>query len=43
MNPLLREALLWIGGAVIVALLVFAWVAFALPRLDFLADRYSVL
>ncbi len=43
MNPLLREALVWIGGAVVVALLVFLWVAFAMPELDALANRYSVL
>lgn len=42
MNPLHREALVWIGGAVLVALAVFVWVALSAP-LDDLAARYSVL
>ena len=38
-----REALWWIGGACVVALLLGGWLLFTAPPFDELATRYSVL
>lgn len=42
MSPLQREALLWIGGAVLIAAGVYLWLASTAP-VDDLGGRYSVL
>jgi hypothetical protein len=38
-----REALWWIGGACLVALLLGGWLFLTAPPFDELATRYSVL
>lgn len=43
MTPLQQEARRWLGGAVLIAVLIAIALALALPRLDLLAMRYSVL
>ncbi len=43
MKPETKEALYWIGGALLVALAVGAWLFATSPPFDELATRYSIL
>jgi len=43
MHPLLREALIWIGGALVFAALIGLLLALFLPEVDLLSLRYAVL
>ena len=43
MSPLQREAAIWLGGAILLALLISIFFAVFLPELDLLSLRYEVL
>jgi len=42
-SPLAREALIWIGGAIALALVIAGLFAWFLPELDLLGRVYAVL
>lgn len=42
-SPQSKEAAIWIGGALLVALAVGAWLLWTSPPFDELATRYSIL